>query len=234
LIFYWTSFPSFAIFGTRNTLVNKQNYQPMKKTCLSSCSSALVLAAGLFAATFPAAGQSILININEANPSAVQFIATVTVPLGNDSSQYNLFGVDLLNYFTASVVASGGVATGTLTPAGTTNAYTQWFPDNLHVVNNVDLNLYATATSQIQTFSTSSPAFTGTAIINLSSLFANLPSTGASGNIYSGDAHSQGGLLIGRWTVVPEPSVEAQLALGAMVFAGLALVRRARRVAARR
>jgi hypothetical protein len=206
----------------------------MKKISLSSCSSALVLAAGLFAATFPAAGQSILININEANPSAVQFIATVTVPLVNDSSQNNFFGVDLLSYFTVAPAAVAGVATGTLVPAGTTTAYNQWFPDNLHVANNVDLNLYATTTSQTQTFSTSSPAFTGTAIINLSALFANLPITGASGNIYSGDAHSPAGVLIGRWVVVPEPSVEAQLALGAMVFAGLALVRRARRVAARR
>jgi MYXO-CTERM domain-containing protein len=34
--------------------------------------------------------------------------------------------------------------------------------------------------------------------------------------------------------VVPEPSVEAQLALGAMVLAGLALVRRSRRMSASR
>jgi hypothetical protein len=205
----------------------------MKKTYLSSCSSALVLAAGLFAATFPAAGQSILININQANPSAVQFTTTGANSFVA-SSVSNLFGVDLISYFTASVVSSGGVATGTLTPAGTTSAYNQWVPDTLHALNNADLNLYVTTTSQIQTFTNSIPAFTGTAIVNLSSLFASLPATGASGNIYSGDAHSQGGLLIGRWTVVPEPSVEAQLALGAMVFAGLALVRRARRVAARR
>jgi hypothetical protein len=41
-------------------------------------------------------------------------------------------------------------------------------------------------------------------------------------------------LLIGNWTVVPEPPVEAQLALGAMLLAGLAFVRRSCRVAARR
>jgi hypothetical protein len=205
----------------------------MKKTTLSSCSSVLVLAAGLFAATFPAAGQSILININQANPSAVQFTATTNAPLANDSSQYNLFGVDLLNYFTAAQ-SVGGAVSGTLIPAGTTTAYNQWFPDNLHVASSVDLNLYVTTVSQLQTFSTSSPAFTGTATINLNSLLASLPATGASGNIYAGDARSPGGVLIGRWVVVPEPSVEAQLALGAMVFAGLALVRRSRRLAARR
>jgi len=41
-------------------------------------------------------------------------------------------------------------------------------------------------------------------------------------------------LLIGSWTVVPEPLVEAQLALGAMLLAGLAFVRRSGRVAALR
>jgi len=203
----------------------------MKKINLSSCSSALVLAAGLFAATLPAAGQSILLNINEANPSAVQFTATVNHSFVNDSSQYNTFGVDLINYFTASTTAGGSV-TGTLTPAGTSAAYNTWFPDNLHFGNNVDLNLFNGSTVQQQTFTTSSPAFTGTAIINLSGY--NLPATGANGNIYSGDARSPGGVIIGTWTVVPEPPVTAQFALGAMVLAGLAFVRRARRVVASR
>jgi hypothetical protein len=205
----------------------------MKKINLSSCLSALVLSAGLFAATFQAAGQSILININEANPSAVQFIAVGANSFAN-SSVYNLFGVDLISYFTAAPVAVAGSATGTLTPAGTATAYTTWIPDNLqNAANNVDLNLYVTSNPQLEAFTTSSTAFTGTAVINLSSLLANLPATGASGNIYSGNISSPGA-LIGRWVVVPEPAVEAQVAMGVMVFAGLALVRRARRVAARR
>jgi len=204
----------------------------MKKINWSSCSSALVLAAGLFAATFPAAGQSILININEANLSAVQFIAVGNNSFAN-SSVNNLFGMDLISYFTIAPAAAAGAVTGTLTPTGTTVPYNQWFPDNLNVVNNVDLNMYVTSTPQVQAFSTLSQAFTNTATINLSSLLADLPATGATGNIFSGDVRSPG-VLIGRWVVVPEPPVEAQLALGAMVFAGLALVRRARRVAARR
>jgi len=68
--------PSFAAIPQDILLSNKQNRQPVKRPDLSSCSSALVLSASLFAAAFPAAGQSILINMNEANPSAVQFITT--------------------------------------------------------------------------------------------------------------------------------------------------------------
>jgi hypothetical protein len=203
----------------------------VKKIHLISCWSALVLAAGYFAGTFPVAGQSILIDINQADPSAVQFIATVTGPLVNDSSALNYAGVDLISYFTAPVGSAFGV-TGTLTPAGTTAAYNAWFPDNLLNGDSlVDMNLFVAGSPQLQNFVTSSPAFTGTATINLSSLLAELPATGTSGYIYSGYSRSTG-QIIGEWVVVPEPSVEAQLALGAVVFAGLALVRRARRVVA--
>jgi len=67
----------------------------------------------------------------------------------------------------------------------------------------------------------------------LSAFLANLPPTGASGTISSGDILAPGA-LIGRWVVVPEPSVKAQLVLGAMAFAGLALIRRSRHTAVRR
>jgi MYXO-CTERM domain-containing protein len=204
----------------------------MKKINSSSWSSALVLAAGLFAATFPAAGQSILINIYEGNPAAVQFVATTNFPTPDDSSQYNSFGVDILNYFTAPA-STGGTVAGTLIPAGTSAAYNGWFPDNLHAATSVDLNLYVTANPQLQIFTNRSRAFTGTATIDLSSFLAQLPGTGATGNIYSGDARSAGAWL-GKWIVVPEPPVEAQVAMGAIVLAGLALVRRSRRAAARR
>ena len=122
----------------------------------------MVLAAGLLATTFPAAGQSILININEANPAAVLFTTTGANAAAN-SSVNNFFGVDLISYFTAQPATVAGVVTGTLVPAGTTNAYNAWFPDNLTTVNNVDLNLYVNSAAQLQTFTTSSPAFAGTA-----------------------------------------------------------------------
>ena len=218
-----------------NNRITDLTYQPMKKSNLSSCASALVLAAGLLAATFPAAAQSILININQVNPSAVTFTATSANSAAN-SSVINLYGVDLISYFTTAPAVAAASVTGNLTPSGTTAPFTEWIPDNfLGAGKYVDLNLYNTSNPQTQVFSTSVQALTNTATINLSSLLADLPSTGASGNIYSGNIHSPGqNWLIGKWTVVPEPPVEAQMALGAMVLAGLAFVRRARRAAARR
>jgi hypothetical protein len=205
----------------------------MKTFSLSSGLSALVLAAGLSLAAFPAAGQSILIDINQTDPSAVQFIATVNGAVVADSSQYNLYGVDLITYFTTSVASGSAVTTGNLIPAGTIGAYTQWHADNLNATGNESLNLYTSSgIPQLQAFTIANPAFTGTAIIDLSSLLADLPATGMSGNIYSGDVLSSG-QVIGQWVVVPEPSVKAQFAFGAIVLAGLAFVRRARRVAAR-
>jgi hypothetical protein len=201
----------------------------MKRPNLSSCLSAVVLAVGLFVAIFPAAGQSILIDINQSNPSTVQFIAVANNSSAN-STVNNFFGVDLISYFTSAPAVAAATVTGNLTPTGTTVAYTQWIADNLSVANNVDLNLYVNTTSQNQTFSTLSQAFTNTAVINLSSLLAKLPVTGTTGNIFSGDARSPGA-LIGTWVVVPEPSVEAQLAMVAIVSGALTLVRRVRRAA---
>ena len=237
-ILFWTSFQNLANFELSGKVDQHIKSNPMKKTNLSSCLLVLVLAVGLFAVASPAAAQGYLIEIDLSNSSAVQFIATGNDATSNDSSQYNFSGVDLMNFFTASVVSGGGSVAGSLTPVGTTASYNKWSPDNLlNGPNNVDLNLYVTSAPQLQTFSTSGPAFTGTATVDLSSLLAYFSSSADSGPIYSGySASSPLGQQIGEWVIlpVPEPSVGMQLTLGAVMFAGLVFIRRARRAASRR
>ena len=200
----------------------------MKKGAFKLFGVAVGIAAVAFATVLSASAQSILINIDSYTPSAVTFTATGNFATANDSTELNLFGVDLVSYFTASIPTSGSSITGTLIPAGTTAAYNNWFTDNyLNGANNVDVNLFTSGNIQLQQFTTSSAAFTGVATVNLSSFLAELPTTGTTGFIYSGYSRSPGN-IIGMWQVVPEPSSLAQLVLGGISLAGM-LVWRSRR-----
>ncbi|MDP0498511.1 MAG: PEP-CTERM sorting domain-containing protein [Verrucomicrobiota bacterium JB022] len=70
-----------------------------------------------------------------------------------------------------------------------------------------------TGSGKVETFSTTSTAFTGYAIFDLSSIESFLPTWGDSGNITTDNAGSE---IIGTWEVatvaVPEPSTYAALA----------------------
>jgi hypothetical protein len=115
--------------------------------------------------------------------------------------------------------------------------YLFWGSDTYPGATLQDLNLFS-VTPVSQTFTSGSPAFSGTATIDLSAYSVYLPTTvGDLGFIYAGNSSGPGnGSPIGIWqvTAVPEPSAIAQLAQGAMAFMGLAFARRARRVAALR
>ena len=218
----------------------------MKKNIQNSCLPALVLAAGFFATTFPASGVQLpLLNIDESNPSAVVITGTGFNATGTDGSTTANFGVDLVNFFTAPVSIGAQAAAGgsSLQPATGGNVYDRYNSDTYQASGGalLDLNLFSSGASA-QTFTSGSQAFnTGTEVIDLSAFLAALPTViNTSGWIYAGNSAGQGnGTPIGRWNVtaaapVPEPPALAQLALGAMAFAGLAFVRRARRVAASR
>ena len=206
----------------------------MKKGTLGSIILALTLTTGLMLTALPVAGQSVLITIDQYQPNAVTFTTTGNFAAVNDSSQTELYGVDLVSYFTSGLPTSRSAVSGTLTPAGTLTApYNEWIADSYqHGVTNMDLNLFVNRGSRTQSFTTSSAAFTGSVTIDLSSFLADLPSTGTMGPIYSGYGRHPG-VLIGMWEVVPEPSSLEQLALGGIILFGL-IAWRTRRSALRR
>ena len=102
-----------------------------------------------------------------------------------------------------------------------------------------DLNIYnGLAPDHIfQWFNTSAAPFTGSSTVDLFSFLPNLPALGATGDIVVGmgsntesfqypDPGQDGGVLIGRWQIVPEPSAISLLAVGL----GIVLRRRRRTV----
>ncbi len=178
---------------------------------------------------------AILLEIDISDPSAVTFTATSNNASSDSSLNASSNGFTIEGFFLSNPTVDyiDGNVTGTLSPVtGTTQTYaiagtfdylsgTETFgPGN-------DLNVTANgnAGSNSQVFSTSSTAFTGTAVMDLSSYVANLPLAGASGSIYPG--YSLGPAVIGEWSVVPEPSTYA-LGAGMLALCALALRQRLR------
>jgi hypothetical protein len=211
----------------------------MKNRIKNSCSSALVLTAVLFAATFPAAGAPLpILTIDESSSTTVTITGTGNNAIQTDGTTFANAGVDLMNFFTAVVAVGTTPASGSsLQPVSGGIVYEFWGSDTYQGATLQDLNLLS-ASAVSQAFVSGTPAFSGTMTINLSSYSAELPALGASGFVYPGNSGGQGTVQqpIGIWQIVavPEPSAIALLALGAMAFAGLTIVGRARRVAARR
>lgn len=82
--------------------------------------------------------------------------------------------------------------------------------------SNVDLNLFEDEGDQDQIFTVSTPAFTGTATLNLSGY--SLPPSGTTGDILAGYS-GWSGEIIGQYQVVPEPhALPMAAALGLLAF----------------
>jgi hypothetical protein len=189
-----------------------------------------------------------LLIIDDSNPDAVTFTYTDYNPFRSDSAHTFTQGIDLLNFFAPNTLGSDVFDT-----FGTLTTFLDGAPDyDASSSDNVtgdyqDLNIYAgffdPLNGSTENFSTSSPAFTGTATIDLSDEAANLLPAGTIGDIYAGfsgelskglpeeeivpNAQAIGGYItfLGDYEIIPEPSQWSLLLLGG---AGLLVMRRLR------
>ncbi len=129
---------------------------------------------------------AVLIEVDISDPSAVTFTATSAFSSLFDDSATNNSGVTLQSFFeTAELIAFTAMPGSTLTPSGTTSSFTGFF-NNFGSLTQFDLNFFRSAPDgdiQGQVFSTTTPAFSGVAVLNLS--FADLPLFGTTGSIFA-------------------------------------------------
>jgi hypothetical protein len=159
----------------------------------------------------PAYG-NVLLTIDISNPGFVVISSTGAVPLVNDSSADSFNGVTLLGLFTQALSLDATLS-GNLVPAGGI-APLDLMGNGYGSVTDFDLNLYNdNASNDPLIFSTSAPAFTGSATTTALTVGFN-----PSGNIIVGDTISGSGEVIGTWAVIPEPSSMILFAI-ALLFA---------------
>lgn len=173
---------------------------------------------GLLLATAVKA-QGYLLTVDVSNPHKVIFTATTNYAALNDRSRTPDYGVNLLLFFTSSISGSSISTSGTLIGGNAGTGYDHYIVDS-SFGSYINLNLYGDP-STFQSFTTNSPAFTGSLTTDMSHFTSQLPLPGATGNIRSGnEAHP--GPVIGQWEVlggtpVPEPGMLALAVLGGVV-----------------
>ncbi len=169
---------------------------------------------------------AVLIEVDVTNPAAVTLTATGNASQVNDSSATLYDGVTLVQFFTVPFPGYQDFAlSGNLTaPSGHGLSYNHSVDDDYPLAL-TGLNLFYSGTYQtdVQSFSTAAPAFTGVAVASLSAFVARLPAAGASGNIIAGYNYGGSEAVLGQWAVVPEPSM---LVLGGIGAAACLLRRR--------
>jgi len=166
----------------------------------------------------------VLLTIDDSDPSAVVITATGFAPAVN-SGKFASSGVDLLTFFrTGQTGLLGSSFNTTLFGGGSPSPYSDVRSDNFSTSggSSVDLNLFiVTGSGDLQGFTTTQPAFTGSWTIDLSGLGVSapdLPTSGTTGDILTGFSGDQGA-IIGQWEVgpVPEPGVGSLLVLGSII-----------------
>jgi hypothetical protein len=178
-----------------------------------------------------AKAQSILLLINDADPSAVTITATTTAATGSSANERFDVGLDLTNFYTSSIfLNTTGTNSSLTTSIDQTPFYNQTQTGSLSGGSFVDLQLYATGQTAIENFVAGTQAFVGTLTLDLSTVSpgtsaaapnTSLPADGTTGNVYAGTGQlfTPSATLIGTYKVVnaatPEPSTWALLLVGA-------------------
>ena len=179
--------------------------------------------------------------INDSDPGAVTFTATVNNPINSDASHVFYDGIDLMSLFTNPVASLPTNLTPIVTGTGLTTfidgtpVYDSSYVDHVSG-SEIDFNLYTrtiAALTTTETFDSTQQAFTGTATVDLSDYASLLPAYGAIGSVFAGysgqnDPNSENPLVfLGDYEVIPEPSPWSLLLLGAV---GLVVIQRLRPV----
>ena len=173
------------------------------------------------------ANAAVILIVDVSNPNAVTFTSTTANSQADDPNANLIDGIDLLSFWQQ---AAGGAGFGNpmvsnLIPSGTVSPYTFWGADNFPGgIPFDDLNLWGSP--GVHQFTTTSPAFTGSATADFSAYIAALPGGGMSGDIISGYSMGGSGVVIGQWqvTAVPEPVGMGSLAV--LLGSGLVIRRR--------
>ncbi len=167
----------------------------------------------------------LLLTVDDSNPAAVTFTATGTAS-GATGSGSGPFPVRLETFLTTSsglTASSNPTATSSTLQAPVTGDLLNTADWDSNGAGATTLGLRNGSSSK-ESFSTSSPAFSGTATFDLSSISAFLPAGGTTGSIQTST-----GTLIGTYSVsaVPEP-VAGGLVCGLACLAVAACERRNR------
>ncbi len=161
---------------------------------------------------------AVVLVVDVSDPSAVTFTAQDAASDVSSSLNRSFEGLTIENFFTASITVSANPPrpiAGDLTPSLgiQTNPYvgtgTFDYGNSTNFGPGNDLSVFADNTVEnSQQFTAGQRAFNGQAIIDFSTEAAVLPSVGSTGDVITGfDPSNTGeGLVIGQWTVVPEPS----------------------------
>lgn len=191
----------------------------MPQISLRPFSRRVLLGLGLLITGSCLPGQVLLV-FDIADMNAVTITATGAAPAANFTPGANHnFPVRLLNFFSASPgQTTQSFTSSTLKTLGADHTFTSALTGR-SIPGVTSLVLSRLPNSQ-EVFNTGSPAFTGVATVNLSSVGASMVSAGAAGDIMASDGTTS--VFIGTYSVisgaVPEPATCAAL-MSAVILA---------------